>query len=64
MAEQTYLLDNMEVVPTGRTADKPMKGRRGENKMLQLHEVTPLDQETGSWKRWVNLEELFVVREK
>ncbi len=60
---QTYLMDNIEVKPTGRTADKIVKGRRDqEDKTLQLHEITPFDQEEGSWKKWVNLDELFVVR--
>lgn len=64
MAEQTYLLNNVEVKTTGRTAEKELVGRRHGNKVSILHEVTPLDQEQGSWKQWVNLEELFVIREK
>lgn len=63
---QTYLLDNIEVKTTGRTADKMIMARRnsGDDKVLLLHEVTPVDNEQGSWKKWVNLDELFVVREK
>ena len=64
MAKITYLLNNIEVKPTGRTAQKEVKRRIGEPTFKVLHEVTPVDQEIGSWKNWVSLDELFVVQEK
>lgn len=63
MAKQrTYLLNNIEVKPTERTAKKEIKRRIGESTYKILHEVTPVDQEIGSWKQWVSLDELFVVQ--
>ena len=64
MAKTTYLVNNIEVKPTGRVAEKKLTGRRGGlNKIAVLHEVTPVDQEIGSWKQWVTLDELFVVQD-
>lgn len=64
MAKQrTYLLNNIEVKPTERTAKKEIKRRIGESTYKILHEVTPVDQEIGSWKQWVTLDELFVVQD-
>ena len=63
MAKTTYLLNNIEVKPTGRKAKKEIKRRIGEATSKVLHEVTPVDQELGSWKQWVSLDELFVVQE-
>jgi hypothetical protein len=59
---KTYLLNNIEVKPTERTAKKEIKRRIGESTFKILHEVTPVDQEIGSWKQWVSLDELFVVQ--
>lgn len=63
MAKQTYLVNNIEVETTGRTAEKKQTGRRGGlNKVKTLHEVTPVNQEIGSWTQWVTLDELFIVQ--
>ena len=60
--DKTYLVNNIEVKPTGRTAEKTLNGRGGPI-VQTLHEVTPVDMEVGSWKQWVNLKTLFVVQE-
>ncbi len=53
----TYVLDNVEVEKTGREATRTLKS----NKVDALVEVTPVDRNVGSWKKWVREVELFEV---
>lgn len=57
MSGNTYVLDNIEVKKTGRTAQKILKS----GKVDELVEVTPVDQNVGQWKKWVRDAELFEV---
>ena len=59
----TYLHRNVEVMTTGRVARKEKKTRR-QQKEVELHEVTPVDQENGSWKDWVDLDELYKIEDE
>ena len=65
MTDKTYVYDNAEVKLTGRKAQKKISGRgRGhtsETKVHELVEITPADIETGSWKNWVKMAELYEV---
>lgn len=58
MATETYVHDNTEVVKTGKTAERTLKS----GKVDQLIEVTPSDKMTGTWKKWVRIQELFIVK--
>ena len=63
---QTYLHKNVEVKTTGRVARKEKKTRRqayegSETTVVLLHEITPIDQEVGSWAAWVDLTELYKI---
>lgn len=55
----TYVLDNVEVKKTGRTAEKTLKS----GKVDKLFEVTPVDENIGKWKKWVRDVELFEVED-
>lgn len=59
---QHYLHDTIEVILTGRVATRHREGR-GRLSQLQetLHEITPCNLEQGSWKKWVNMNDLFTI---
>jgi hypothetical protein len=70
MTEKYYVYNETEVVLTGRTAEKPLPAltSRGKNKgveprMSVLHEITPRDKESITWKKWVRLTDLFEIKE-
>jgi len=56
---KTYLLDDIEVVFTGRTAKRELKN----NRIDERHEVKPANAEHGSWKKWVRLTDLYEIEE-
>lgn len=56
MEKQTYVLLDEEVKLTGRTAM-----RAAGSKTQELVEVTPVNESSGTWKRWVSLTALFKV---
>lgn len=69
--KKTYVhqASGTEVKFTGRTADKELKTtKRRKNEgavevsITTLYEITPADPETGSWKKWVRLIELFEIK--
>ena len=60
---QTYLHRNVEVKTTGRVARKEQKTRRSK-KEVELHEVTPVNQENGSWMDWVDLDGLYKIEDE
>ena len=64
-----YVYNGTEVVLTGRTADRDLGSpitrgtRKTEQKFIDtLHEITPEDNENGSWKKWVRIEELYQIK--
>jgi len=56
--DYTYIYDDLEVKTTSRTASKELPG----GKKAVMHEITPLDQDQGTWKKWVNLAALFRIQ--
>lgn len=53
-----YVLQDAEVKLTGRTAVRTVAGRTNE-----LVEVTPVDPDNGTWKKWVMRGALFEIKE-
>ena len=68
----TYIFEDIEIKTTGRTAAKITNKRQSRRKPNStpdqstkvLHEITPVDSSVGSWKKWVDLSELFIVEEE
>jgi hypothetical protein len=58
MPTETYVHDDIEVVKTGRTADRPLRS----GKVETLVEITPKDQSLGTWRKWVDPIKLFVIQ--
>lgn len=57
MSEQTFVHGEWEVRKTGRTATKPMPG----GKQMVMCEITPVNEDDGNWKKWVNPQTLFSI---
>jgi len=60
-----YVFQGEEVMLTGRTAERPKVSRRGPDTVEKLVEITPAST-TGlgtSWKKWVNVAELYEIKE-
>lgn len=55
--EKTFVLNDTEVKLTGRVAKRPVNG-----KFQELVEVTPVDEDAGTWKRWVPKSTLFEIQ--
>ena len=55
----TYVFDGVEVQKTGRTAKRKLKS----GKFDELVEVTPENQNVGTWKKWAREADLFEVGE-
>lgn len=71
MTDRSYIYENTEVVLTGRTAEKELAtmrtmdyGGRVVPKIDVLHEVTPIDKEVGSWKKWVRMKDLYEIKQQ
>ncbi len=59
-----YVYSGIEVVLTGRTAKKEIKGRgRAATRLDIIHEIEPADKEQGSFKKWVRMEDLHEIME-
>lgn len=58
MDAKRYVYDNVEVVKTGRSAQKPLRS----GKVDELFEITPVEHIDGTWKKWVREIELFEVQ--
>jgi len=54
----TYVFDNVEVKKTGRNAQRKLKS----GKVEELFEITPVNENVGTWKKWVHEAELFAVK--
>lgn len=52
-----FVYEDVAVVLTGRTAGRSLRSQ----KIDTLLEITPQDQEQGSWKKWVREVELFTI---
>lgn len=65
MSDQiTYIHEGIEVILTGRTADRKLKtsSKYTKNPRVDtLHEITPHDKEVGAWKKWVRLTDLYEI---
>ena len=58
---ESYIYDGTEVKKTGRAAKREVKRVKGDPLVMQLVEITPVD-DTG-WLKWVKPEELFIIEE-
>jgi len=58
--QQTFLLDDVEVILTGRVATRELKN----NKVDERVEITPRASLDGSWKKWVRRAELYKIEEE
>lgn len=56
-SNQTYVLGDVEVKKTGRTATKTLPS----GKVLIMEEITPVDEIVGRWKKWVDPTQLFII---
>lgn len=54
----TYVLQDAEVKLTGRVAQRMVAG-----KMSELVEVTPVDPDNGTWKKWVAKGSLYEIKD-
>lgn len=63
---KNYVHNDGEVKLTGRVAEKsiPAVGRKKEPRITHLYEITPVDPETGSWKKWVRMVDLYEIKAK
>lgn len=64
--DKKYVHNDTEVKLTGRIAEKsiPAVGRKKEPRITHLYEITPVDPEVGSWKKWVRLIDLYEIKSK
>jgi len=67
MSQEQYVYNGAVVVMTGRKARKDQEAmtatRRRTAIVDELYEITPLDKEEGSWKKWVRMNELYEIVE-
>lgn len=55
--DKTFVFENVEVKKTGRVAHRKLRS----SKIDVLVEITPVDEKTGTWKKWARPAELFEV---
>ena len=55
----SYIFEGVEIKPTGKTASRKTRSGKEET----IHEVTPVSQQIGSWKEWVDLTTLYIVND-
>lgn len=61
---KTYVFEGLEVILTGRTAKRELKGSgRAASRIDTIHEITPANKEDGSWTKWVRMSDLYEVEE-
>lgn len=67
MSQEQFVYNGIIVVKTGRKAKKDQEAmtvrRTRTTTADELYEITPFDQEEGSWKKWVRLNELYTIVE-
>lgn len=57
---KSFVYENTEVVMTGRKATKALRSGKEEI----LYEIAPVSSMVGSWKKWVQMNQLFEVVEE
>jgi hypothetical protein len=68
-ATDCYVYEQTEVVLTGRKAQREIAPRRKNTRSkdithpIELVEVTPKDEENGSWKKFIRMTELYKIIE-
>lgn len=55
--EKTYVYDATEVRATGRSATRELRSGRKDI----LLEVTPVNEISGTWKKWISESDLFAI---
>lgn len=55
----TFVMNDTEVKLTGRTAARTMSATKSQ----ELVEVTPADEQNGTWKKWVPRSSLFEIKD-
>jgi len=58
--KRTYVLEDTEVVLTGRSAIRTLRN----NKTDVRFEIKPANNEHGSWTKWVRMADLYVIGEE
>ena len=56
--EESFVFGETEVKKTGRSATRPIPG----NKVMVLVEITPVDENDGTWKKFVNPSSLLTIK--
>lgn len=56
----TFVHGETEVRKTGREASKPLPG----GKVAVVVEITPVNPDDGTWKKWVNPLALFAINQE
>jgi len=62
-----YVYNGVEVVLTGQKAERKIEAKNPRTRAYSkprvdtIYEITPADSETGSWKKWIRLEELYLI---
>ncbi len=54
----TYLHEDVEVIQTGRTAQRQLKNDRVDERV----EITPASNTQGTWKKWVRECDLYKIK--
>jgi len=55
--QKTYVYDGIEVVLTGRKAQKQLRSKKTD----EVVEIEQADKESASFKKWVRMKELFEI---
>ena len=55
-----YIHEGIEVVLTGRVAERVLRAGKKDIK----HEIRPADVEEGSYTRWVQMKELYIITQE
>jgi len=58
--KKTYLLEDTEIILTGRKAQRTLRN----SKIDERFEVRPADTINGSWKKWVRMTDLYEIEEE
>lgn len=54
-----YVFEGTECTMTGRTASKA--STLNNKVLLTMYEIEPADKEGTSWKKWVKMDQLFII---
>ena len=59
---KTYVYEGVEVMLTGRTAQK--RSTMSKDLVLTQYEVQPADQEGIQWKKWAKADDLYTISQE